>query len=361
MMKKLFIPAFLLVLGITSFAQTRNEVRIPDLKGYKTLKCDFHIHTVFSDGLVWPTVRVDEIYREGLDAMAIADHIEYRPHKDDIKASFNRSYDLSEKYAKDRGIILIKASEITRSMPPGHFNALFLTDNDSLDTKEYMDAFRAAKAQNAFIFWNHPGWSAQQPDTTLWWKEHTELLKAGYMQGIEVVNGDEYYPEAQQWCMDKKLAMLGNTDVHAPIQAVYDFAKGEHRPMTLVFARESSAQGIREALENRRTAVYFEDKIIGEEVYVKELFENSIEIVNVQKTEKNVSIMLKNNSDLVFKLKKTDHDANLVYFREYDINPHGTYVINVKLNNGVKGGNVNFEVTNLLVKPNCGMQYSYPL
>ena len=113
--------------------------------------------------------------------------------------------------------------------------------------------------------------------------------------------------------------------------------------------------------EGFQDVINFEDKIIGEEVYVKELFENSIEIVNVQKTEKNVSIMLKNNSDLVFKLKKTDHDVNLVYFREYDINPHGTYVINVKLNNGVKGGNVNFEVTNLLVKPNCGMQYSYPL
>ena len=48
-------------------------------------------------------------------------------------------------------------------------------------------------------------------------------------------------------------------------------------------------------------------------------------------------------------------------FGNTTFNPHGTYFINVKLNNGVKGGNVNFEVTNLLVKPNCGMQYSYPL
>lgn len=47
----------------------RNEIRIPDLKGYRTLKCDFHIHTVFSDGTVWPTVRVEEAYREGLDAI----------------------------------------------------------------------------------------------------------------------------------------------------------------------------------------------------------------------------------------------------------------------------------------------------
>lgn len=46
-------------------AQRRNEIQVPDLDGYTTLKCDFHMHSVFSDGLVWPTVRVDEAY--GMD------------------------------------------------------------------------------------------------------------------------------------------------------------------------------------------------------------------------------------------------------------------------------------------------------
>ena len=32
--------------------RARTPVRLPDLPGYRTLKCDFHIHTVFSDGLV---------------------------------------------------------------------------------------------------------------------------------------------------------------------------------------------------------------------------------------------------------------------------------------------------------------------
>jgi hypothetical protein len=44
--------------GSTGSAQNRREINIPDILGYKTLKCDFHIHTVFSDGDVWPTVRV---------------------------------------------------------------------------------------------------------------------------------------------------------------------------------------------------------------------------------------------------------------------------------------------------------------
>ena len=32
---------------------TRNEINIPGFDDYRVLKCDFHTHTVFSDGLVW--------------------------------------------------------------------------------------------------------------------------------------------------------------------------------------------------------------------------------------------------------------------------------------------------------------------
>ena len=99
----------------------------------------------FSDGLVWPTVRVDEAYREGLDAISLTEHIEYRPHKKDIIADHNRSYELSQKQAKKLGILLIRGSEITRSMPPGHFNAIFLNDSNPLEQKAYKDAFNEAK------------------------------------------------------------------------------------------------------------------------------------------------------------------------------------------------------------------------
>ena len=142
-------------------AQRRNEIQVPNLNGYTTLKCDFHMHSVFSDGLVWPTVRVDEAYREGLDAISLTEHIEYRPHKKDIIADHNRSYELSQKQAKKLGILLIRGSEITRSMPPGHFNAIFLNDSNPLEQKAYKDAFNEAKKQGAFIFWNHPGWARQ--------------------------------------------------------------------------------------------------------------------------------------------------------------------------------------------------------
>ena len=357
-MKKIISLFWAVCVALPLFAQGKGNIDIPNLKGYVTLKCDFHIHTVFSDGSVWPTIRVDEAYRDGLDAIAITDHLEYRPKKDDIAASHNRSYEIAQATAKSRGIMLIRGAEITRDMPPGHHNAIFLTNADELDKPDYMDAFRAAKAQNAFIFWNHPGWLSQQPDTTLWWPEHTKLLEQGMMQGIEVVNG-EYYPEVHRWCLEKKLTMIGNTDVHAPMQA---FAPGKHRTMNLVFARSATPEAIYEALMERRTAVYFEDFVIGEEIYLKELFENALEWS--MKTDKNVvTVAVKNNSDLTFRLKKTRSDARLIYFRNtsiapFTIEPKSTRSFTVRLLDGIKGGDVNFIVENFLTQPNTGMKYT---
>jgi len=361
-MKKIISLFWAVCIALPLFAQGKGKIVIPDLKGYVTLKCDFHMHTVFSDGSVWPTIRIDEAYREGLDAISITDHLEYRPKKDDIAASHNRSYEIALETAKNRGIILIRGSEITRSMPPGHHNAIFLSNSDELDKPDYMDAFRAAKAQNAFIFWNHPGWLAQQPDTTLWWPEHTKLLEQGMMHGIEVVNGS-YFQEAHRWCLEKKLTMIGNSDVHAPMSP---FAPGKHRTMTLVFARSATSEAIYEALKDRRTAVYYEEFIIGEEKYLKELFENAVEISVTKTDDKTANITFKNTSDLTFHLKKTKSDTRIVYFRNtsivpFTIRPQSTQTVQVRLNDGVKGGDVNFSVENFLVEPNKGMRYTIKL
>jgi len=362
-MKKILLFVCAVSLALPLLGQGRGKIVLPNLNGYVTLKCDFHMHTVFSDGTVWPTVRIDEASREGLDAIAITDHIEYLPHKADIAGSFNRSYEIAAEAAKTRGIILIKGSEITRSMPPGHINAIFITNSDPLNTPDVMDALRVAKAQNGFLFWNHPGWDSQQPDTTLWWPEHTKIYDQGLMQGIEIVNGD-YYPEAHRWALEKKLTMFGNSDVHTPQP---NYAPGKHRTMTLVFAREATPESIHEALIDRRTAVYHEEYVIGEERFLKELFKNALDI-NIERNEENhtARIILKNKSDLVFHLSKGQHDPRLTYFRNnllgpYTVYPQGTLTINVRLNNGVKGGDVNLIVENFLVQPEKGMKYTIQL
>ena len=52
MKKSSIIGVLILCFTFWGKAQVRNEIRVPDPEGYRTLKCDFHIHTVFSDGLV---------------------------------------------------------------------------------------------------------------------------------------------------------------------------------------------------------------------------------------------------------------------------------------------------------------------
>jgi predicted metal-dependent phosphoesterase TrpH len=180
-MRRLVFLAIVLVFSGTGLGAVRSEIKIPDISGYVVVKCDFHNHTVFSDGGVWPTVRAEEAWREGLDAIALTDHLEHHPHEQDIRINPNRPYEIAKPKADSLGLTIIRGAEITRDMPPGHFNALFLKDANALAVKDWRDAIKAAVDQDAFIFWNHPGWVGQQPDgKSIWYEEHTQLMrKAG--------------------------------------------------------------------------------------------------------------------------------------------------------------------------------------
>lgn len=354
-MKKLVALLVITFFFVGLHAQVKKEIAIPDILGYKTLKTDLHVHTVFSDGQVWPTTRIEEAYREGLDAIAITDHLEYRPFKSDIPASHNRSYEIAKPEASKKGIILIKGTEITKSkMPPGHFNALFINDADKMDNEDYMVQLKEGKSQNGFIFWNHPGWRAQQKET-VWWDVHTEIYDQGLMQGIEVVNNDDYYPEAHQWALDKKLTMLCNTDIHPPVNLKFDLVKG-HRPMTLVFAKERSEAGIREALEARRTAAYFKDIVVAESMYLKAIFEASVEVVEVERKGNTVKVTLLNKSDLPFHIKNVS-----AYFRckDFTIPAMSKISVEAMVAADANASTVSFEIANLYAAPNEGLEYQY--
>ena len=254
-------------LAVTSPALAQNrhrtELPFPDLPGLVTLRCDFHLHTVFSDGDVWPTVRVEEAWRDGLDAIALTDHIEYQRYKEDIPVNYGRAVDVARADAEALDIILIRGAEITRGEPPGHLNALFLTNVGALNVKDYRVAVSNAFEQGAFVFWNHPGW--KQPDhKSVWYAEQGEFYTNGWLRGIEIVNGPHYDPIAHQWCLDKRLTMIGGSDVHDPMSFEYRGAPDDIRPVTLVFAKARTAEALREALAARRTAVLSEGRLIGE-------------------------------------------------------------------------------------------------
>ena len=281
-----------------SHVYQRDILRIPDISGYVTLKCDFHTHTVFSDGKVWPTVRVDEAWNNGLDAIAITDHIEYRPYKDIVVADLNRSNEIAKKHGDEIGFIVIKGTEITRSKPLGHFNALFIKDANRMDVPDPVNAIEEAVGQGAFIMWNHPGWPN---DTSTMYDIHRKLIDEKLIHGVEIFgNNFDLYPKVIEWCKETGLTAMGNSDIHYTVNNTYGDDKMA-RPMTLVFAKERSEEGIKEALFAGRTLVYYFGNLAGREDLMKELVQAciSIKVIDAKKS----MVEITNNSDIEFRIK----------------------------------------------------------
>lgn len=357
----------LLLLPLTfALSADRRDLKLPSLADYQIVKCDLHSHTVFSDGEVWPTLRVREAWQNGLDALAITDHIEYLPHKDDLGTNHNRSYELAAPSAANYLLTLIRGAEITRDMPPGHFNALFIKDANALDVKNWRDALKAAAEQGAFIFWNHPGWSGQQPDGIgKWYHEHSELLAKGWLHGIEVVNEDEYYPEVHQWCLEKKLTLLGNSDIHGTTAEQYDKAPADHRPMTLVLARDNSAAAIKEALFARRTVVYWRDQLIGEAEHLAPIFAGAVKPAQAVQFAgaKSAPLVVVNTSDLPFELTQGTGNAELTVPEKVTIPPLGSAIINLRKTSDTapKICQVSYVVNNLRTAPQQGLAVEWTI
>lgn len=264
-------------------------VIFPDIPGYLTLKCDLHQHTVFSDGSVWPDIRVQEALMDGLDAISLTEHIEYQPHKDDIPhPDRNRSFQLALKEAKSHNLVIINGSEITRRMPPGHCNAIFLSDANKLIVKDSVEVFREAKKQGAFVFWNHPNWVSQRRDGMATLTDmHRYLIREKLLDGIEVVNDHTFSDEALQIALDNNLTILGNSDIHKLIDWDFKVPEGGHRPLTLVFATGRTDTAVREALFARRTVVYFQNLLIGRDEFLVPLIRESIVLKSARYPQRN--------------------------------------------------------------------------
>lgn len=293
----------------------RQVVQIPDVKGYQTLKCDFHTHTVFSDGHVWPNVRVQEAWQEGLDVLAITDHIEYTPHSEDVKVGHNRAWELAQNAAAENNLVFIKGTEITRNTPPGHFNAIFIGDaseyiEDRAGEKD-KEAVMKAVEQDAFIFWNHPGWKVNSIEGSYEWLDFVdELKKENNLHGIEVINGFGMHLKALDWAVDHDLTVLGTSDIHNLVKHDYDLGEFVHRSVTLVFAEDRTAEAVREALDAGRTVAWASKYIAGKEEHVRNLFEACVEVGASfhSKGDRNF-YEIRNNSDLYFELELKSGDG----------------------------------------------------
>ena len=347
-MKKYLLIVLSLMFSLCALAVTPNKIVIPDIEGYKTLKGDFHIHTVFSDAMVWPATCVQEAKWEGLDVIAISDHIDTRHQKLKNQGYFSgktdrdTSYELAQK-AAGKKFIVIHGGEISRGMPPGHFNCLFIKDNNEIcaaaekNDHDHILAMegglKEARRQGGFLMWNHPNWCKQAPDHTIMHPIHEKLIAEGYVDGIEVYNMVcGYSPEVHEWCLKYNLAMLGNSDSHYPMITEIDYLHGKHRPITLVFAKKRSAESIREALDARRSAVFAEGMVYGREQELAPLFKACVKVKNILWEEKMVSFTLENISSIPVRLVKAPGSESVWYARYIDLPPHSSIVVKVRPN-----------------------------
>ena len=402
-MKKIyFLSIYLILCSGANFADGKIEsyksgldrtMSFPDTKEYLTISTDLHTHSVFSDGHVWPNIRVAEARKDNIDVLAITEHLEYQPHIMHIPhENRNASYIEAKRSASGTDLIVINGSEITREMPPGHINAIFVKDANKLykfdqkllpEAKELiqeraqgaelpeeqmqvienyalgnlyppLEALKEAKNQGAFVFWNHPMWGSQASDGIARLDEmHKEFITKDLLHGIEIVNTGTYSEEAFKIALENNLALIGTSDVHDLIEWDYDAYNNEHRPVTLVFAKKRNEVSIKEALFDRRTVVVFKDRLIGKSEHLLPLLESIISISSngYRKGTQILKIEILNNSSANMVLE------NLSEFNFADsddlisIPKNGKVTLQVKTLEVLNNLDLKFRILNALTAP----------
>ena len=356
-------------------ANQARAIEFPDTADYQTLVVDLHTHSVFSDGHVWPKTRVEEALRDQLDALAITEHLEYQPHLRDIPhLDRNRAYDIAADAAKKTDLIVIRGSEITRDYPAGHINAVFIEDANKLLKIENppsnstssaafsraarkwpaQEAIKAAHAQNAFMFWNHPYWTRQSPDGIARINDfHAANARDGLLHGIEIANGQTYSEEALQIALDNDLTLIGVSDVHDLIDWDYKPHEGGHRPVTLVFAKAKTAGAIKDALFAGRTVVWFRNLLIGREQHLQPLLQASLSVSTLRYLNGTAvaEVVLSNASDAAFELRYNGDYTFMFSADRITVPAHGQITVQIKPGKKLRTLDLPFVVENALTAP----------
>ncbi len=286
----------------------RTEILLPKVKGYTLYKADFHVHTIYSDGNVTPRARVEEAWYDGLDIIALTDHLEIRsyekfmlkalaPYSKDgspfvyahagagnktnqdapMMSNMNATVDEAVDFAAQMGypIMVVRGSEIWRSAyVVGEYNALFLKDINAICHKDLFECFRRVKEQGGILIHNHPGWRRQTMEKS---EIQQRIYAEGWVDGVEVVNDYTLYPKMMRRCVEEKLFVAANTDAHHPTSQKWGAGHGIFRTMTFVLAKECSEKAIKEALLDRRTIGYCANNLVGEQCWLQEFFDAAVE------------------------------------------------------------------------------------
>jgi hypothetical protein len=335
-------------------------IHFPDTDQYLTLVVDLHMHTVFSDGSVWPDIRVAEAVRDSLDAISLTEHLEYQPHAEDLPhPDRNRAHDIAAKMALPHDLMVVRGAEITRSMPPGHSNAIFIQDANKLLIDDPMAAFEEANRQGAFTFWNHPNYIAQREDGVAALTDmHRDLIRRNLLHGIEVVNDLTISKEAFQIALDNNLTVMGTSDVHGLVDWQYELHKGGHRPVTLLLATERTPEAMKTALMAGRTVAWFENTLVGREENVRAVVEASLQVTAAAYfgATSVVEVTIHNDSDANYILENLSGYSLQSDLGPISIAPNGSTTINVMTLEQLADFSLKFRVLNAMVTPEKALE-----
>ena len=380
------------VFVINDYKDMDRIINFPNTEKYKVIVADLHTHSVFSDGAVWPNVRVEEAVRDGIDLLAITEHLDYQPHIDDLPhPDRNRSFDIAEDIAKNKDLTVINGAEITRMFPPGHINAIFIEDANKLiyldeakisEAKEILkevpeesltnyedlswledaalaslwpvkSALIEARNQNAFTFWNHPAWSSEEFIGQPMLREiHKEFFRDNLLHGIEVANGDGYSEEAFRIALEYGLTVLGTSDVHGLIDWDYPSSIGAHRPVTLILSESNSIDAIKSSLFSGKTVVWFKNNLIGLEDNILELTNSYLKAKKVEILENSdiARVEIENVSDVRFIIQVLDQSSVVNESNLIEIAPNEKTVL--QIDNGIDKGSLDVKILNAFIAPN---------
>ena len=362
-LKKLSFAAGVAILSMTMAAQpsqqaphplehafdnqfVRTHITIPQVADMNVYKADLHIHSIYSDGEVTPDMRVLEAWYDGLDAIAITDHMEYRrieremfdymdkyiredlrkagktvntnimrqgPDEQGILVDFNVAYNSASKKAKDLGLLVIRGVEVTRKHN-GDYNAIFTTDNNALYDRDLAQTLRNARAQGAFIIHNHPDYDKDSANTLT--DVANGLYQQGLIDGVEVANGRKTWSYLYSHAVAGGYTPMANSDAHEYIYWKYgrptDYSIPRYRNMNLIFAKELTVDSLRKALKAGNNIAYSNNNLVGKSELLQALFTACVEF-KIQRTDSSqYHINVVNHSSLpyFFKIRNSEHILN---------------------------------------------------
>ncbi len=370
----LMIVVVVLAATTTSFSQIhKKRYPFPATESYLVLKCDFHIHTIYSDGQVMPDTRVIEAWEEDLDVISLTEHAENQSFDNEVTTAndLNRSYDMAKDKALQFGITLIRGTEISRDMPPGHLNAIGIKDANKLkpfmnknpknkrDTLGFWNAVVEARRQGAFILWNHPAY----PETDkgiIMHPIHKKLYEHKLLDGIEVVNGECYLPEAFGWCQNLGISIISNTDVHTTMSQKRKHDKS--KTMTLVLAKSKSEEDVMEALFAGRTAAVWRDNLYGNEEVVSEIVKSALKlrVKGYGKPLKGI-IEMDNNCGMPFTVRLVKKSKNLEFWGGQSMILNGMETAMKEVTLKGKEATITLEFLNVFTEPNKNLILELPV